>query len=93
MHSLHLQTVISRNPNLIAAEMDGDLVMMSIEKGEYFGISGVGSRVWALLESPMTLQQICRLICHEFAVDETACTQDLQDFSQEMLALGLIRAA
>ena len=44
--------LVSRNPNLVAANVDGDLVMMSVEQGEYFGITGVGSRVWELLATP-----------------------------------------
>ena len=32
----------ARNPNLVAAEMDGDMVMMSIEHGTYFGLTGIG---------------------------------------------------
>jgi len=35
-----IKTVFVRNPDLIAADMDGDTVMMSIECGEYYGIGG-----------------------------------------------------
>jgi hypothetical protein len=44
MTPLNFITLITRKPNLVAADIDGDLVM-SIEQGEYFGITGVGPRV------------------------------------------------
>ena len=66
-------TLIVRDPDMIAAEMDGDLVMMSIERGEYFGIGGVGTRAWELLVEPATVDQLCVVVCDEFDVDADVC--------------------
>jgi hypothetical protein len=84
-------TLIVRDPDMIAAEMDGDLVMMSIERGEYFGIGGVGTRAWELLEEPTTLVGICAAVCEEFDVDAATCRADLLGFVDELLTLGLVR--
>lgn len=84
---------IIRHPDLVAAEMDGDLVMMSIERGEYFGVGGAGPRVWELLEQPVTLEQIAATLCAEFEVEAAVCRQDLLNFAQELLGLGLVRLA
>ena len=35
--SLPLNTVITRHPDMLSAEIGGEAVMMSIEKGAYFG--------------------------------------------------------
>lgn len=35
-----------RTPDLITIEMDGDTVMMSIERGEYFGWGSLSSRAF-----------------------------------------------
>ena len=86
-------TLITRNPNLVAADIDGDLVMMSIEQGEYFGITGVGSRVWELLAAPTTVADITRVICAEYAVEEATCQSDMQTFVEELIQLGLVSAA
>ena len=93
MPPLNSTTLITRNPNLVAAEIDGDLVMMSIEQGEYFGITGVGSRSWELLATPTTVADIARVICTEYAVEEAACQADMQTFVEELIQLGLVSAA
>ena len=93
MTSLTSTTLFTRNPNLVAANIDGDLVMMSIEQGEYFGITGVGSRVWELLATPTTVADIARVICTEYAVEEAACQADMQTFVEELIQLGLVSAA
>ena len=90
MTHLTSSTLTTRNPNLVAADIDGDLVMMSIEQGEYFGITGVGSRVWELLATPITVADIVRVICAEYAVDEARCQADMQTFVEELIQLGLV---
>lgn len=82
-----------RNADLIAADMDGDTVMMSIERGEYYGIGGVGSRVWGLLEQPISLNNIVATICAEFEVDKANCQADMESFIVELQRLGLIQTA
>ncbi len=79
-----------RNPELIATDMDGDTVMMNIEHGEYYGISGVGSRVWELLEKPVTIEEIVTIICREFDVSQVTCKADMGQFINELEALGLL---
>jgi len=86
-------TLITRSPDLVAADIDGDLVMMSIEQGEYFGITGVGSRVWELLAAPITVADVVRVICVEYAVDEATCQADMQAFIEELIQLGLASTA
>ena len=86
-------TLIVRDPDMIAAEMDGDLVMMSIERGEYFGIGGVGTRAWELLEEPTTVDRLCAVVCAEFEVDETTCRTDMLGFVSELMDLGLVTTA
>lgn len=80
---------IIRNPNQVAAEIDGDLVMMNIGQGEYYGITGVGSRIWELLATPATVADIVRVICTEYDVEEAQCQADTQAFVEELIKLGL----
>jgi hypothetical protein len=91
MSPIEPSTRILRDPDLIAAEMDGDLVMMSIERGEYFGIGGVGTLAWELLREPTTVDQICAAVCEEFDVDAATCREDLLAFANELLTLGLVQ--
>lgn len=93
MTELDASTPIIRHPDLVAAEMDGDLVMMSIEKGEYYGVSGVGPRIWELLEAPVTVEQMTTTLCEEFEVDAVSCLRDTLNFVRELRSMGLVREA
>lgn len=93
MSAITLSTRLSRIPELIATEMDGDLVMMSIEKGQYYGIGGIGSRVWTLLETPMSIAELARVIQQEYEIDAATCQADLLTFAQKLLEHGLVRTS
>ncbi len=93
MTSLTPETSLIRNPDLIATDMDGDTVMMSIERGEYFGIGGVGSRVWELLAQPVSIVQLTDTICAEYEVDAATCQADMDKFAHELLQNGLVSLA
>ena len=91
MTNLTLNTSLTRDPDLVCAEMDGDLVMMSIENGEYYGIGGVGTRIWELLDQPTTIQQLVETIKTEFDIEEDRCRVDVLSFSEKLFELGLIK--
>lgn len=81
---------LQRNDELIVASVDDELVMLSVEKGQYFGVSGVGIRIWELLESPRSELNIIEIILNEFQVDEVTCRRDVGDFLDQMLELELV---
>lgn len=93
MTQLSLDLPLIRNPDLIAADMDGETVMMSIERGAYFGLGGIGSRLWDLLEQPTTVTDMAATICEEYSVDSETCMQDIRGFIAEMMENSLVMAA
>jgi hypothetical protein len=91
MKELTSRTLLIRDPDLVAADMDGDLVMMSIDHGEYYGVGGVGPRVWELLQQPITVEDITAVICDEFDVEADRCREDINGFARQLLEMGLVR--
>ena len=65
--------------------------MMSIEQGMYFGLEGTGPRIWALLEQPRTVDDICTALMEEFDVDAEACRSVVLGFLQELADAKLVR--
>lgn len=72
---VNLDTTIVRNTDLMAVPMDGDLVMMSISQGTYYGINPVGARIWALLEQPASVAVLCDTIVREFEVRPSSASR------------------
>ncbi|MGE0554387.1 MAG: PqqD family peptide modification chaperone [Gemmatimonadales bacterium] len=84
-------TVVSRNEEPVAVEVDRTVVMLSIAQGMYYGMEGVGRRIWALLETPRTVASLCDRLMEEFEVDRADCEADVREFLEQLRQSSLIR--
>jgi Coenzyme PQQ synthesis protein D (PqqD) len=83
--------LIERDPGMVHAAVDGEAVMMSIAQGSYFGLNSVGADIWALLETPTSIDEIQRHLLAEYEVDESECRREIVRFVDELLRLGIAR--
>ncbi|MCZ4500602.1 MAG: hypothetical protein JWQ74_3157 [Marmoricola sp.] len=79
-----------RRPELNAVEMDGELVMMGQEQGEYYGLRDVAASIWLLLAEPRTLEDLVVLIGAEYDVAPETCRADIVAFLDELSGKKLV---
>lgn len=84
---------LKRNPDLVAAEMDGDIVMMSVETGSYFGLTGIAPQIWEALEAPQTFDDLLSKMLSLYEVEEEVLRADLTTFVADMQKNGLVLPA
>lgn len=82
--------VIVRNPNLLVNGLDDELVMLSIERGKYYGAETVGSRILTLIEKPMAVFDLCATLMDEFEVDLQTCEAQVLAFVTRLQQEDLI---
>jgi len=87
------QQKVRRSPSLVSANVNDDLVILSISRGKYYGTQVVGKRVWALLEQPMTVGDISEQLLGQFEVDRQTCEREVRAFVDQLLAEGLVELA
>lgn len=83
-------SLILRDQDTITADMDGELVMINIERGNYYGLGAIGSRIWQLLENPVRVDELCRQLTTEYQVDPQSCEADVIGFLQQLQQAGLV---
>jgi len=88
---LEPQTLVCRIGDVLDADMDGETVMMNIEKGSYFGLNKTGTRIWALLEQPIAINELCEQLISDFNVPAEQCNKEVFVFLQNLLARGLLQ--
>ncbi len=79
-----------RRPDMLFSRIDDEVVMMSIETGEYYGLNPVASRIWELLETPHTLVNLIERLMQEFDIDEQSCRRDVETFLRQMIEKKLV---
>jgi hypothetical protein len=83
-------TLLQRKPGLLFNEIDGEVVMLSIENSEYYGMDKVGSRIWQLLEKPMLFRELVAKLMEEYEVSEEQCTADTLAFLKKIMDKKLV---
>ncbi len=92
MRSLSSASVVARSSDFITADIDDEVVALSIEHGTCYGLNRVGSRVWNLLERPARVGDLCRTLVTEYAVAPDICELQVLDLLEELRAEGMITA-
>lgn len=65
--------------------------MMSIDEGMYFGLDDIATRIWALMERPIRVDEIRDSLLDEYAVESATCTRDVLAFLHRLEERKLIQ--
>jgi hypothetical protein len=85
-----MQSAYVRSDKAAQSRVGAETVLLHMESGIYFGLDEVGTRVWELLETASTLQEIFERMDEEFEVNREQLNVDVQAFLQELLDAELI---
>lgn len=90
---LHLppHATVVRNPGQLSAAIDGEVVVLSIDNGRYYDMNEVGSRIWALVERPISVGALIDRLIGEFEVEREVCQEQVFAFLHELRAGGLVQ--
>ena len=88
--SLEPTSSVVRLKEILSAEVGNEVVLMSTEKGVYYGLNPVGAWVWSLLGEPVPVHELCEKIVEEFEVTLEQCQEELLVLLKELQEQGLI---
>jgi hypothetical protein len=83
-------TVLQRRKDLLFNEVDGEIIILSIDNGKYIGLNKIGSRIWALLENSTTIETLINKLIKEYHVSAENCFNDIKSFINQLLNYKLI---
>lgn len=87
---IDLNSILIRREDVPTTDIDGELGMMSIEKGKYFTLDEVGTRIWGILETPHSIKEIVDVLIQEYDVDFDTCANDVEELIEKLLQEDLI---
>lgn len=90
---LNLESTLSIPPQVMSRLVGEETVILDLASGIYFGLDGVGKRIWEVLADGNTLGQIAAVIAEEYEVDDARAKADVVEFANELLSRGLLETA
>jgi hypothetical protein len=89
---LTLKSIIQRDPEVIAAEADQELVMVSVATGHYYGLSDVAREIWDAIERPKKISDLVDNLVASYNIDAPSCEEQTLSFLESLLDEGLLKA-
>jgi hypothetical protein len=89
MH-LSSDSVVAATPRHVSADMGEEIILLHLENGLYFGLGNVGTRIWQLLEKPVTVREIERVLLEEYDVEPERCHAEVLRLVSDLVDQQLV---
>lgn len=81
---------LRRSPDIVASDVDGELVLINIDDGKYYGLNPVGSAIWRQLEAPQSMTALVAALTEEFDGDPAIVERETIAFVGELTGQSLV---
>lgn len=85
--------LVVQSDGYLVSEMNGEKVMLSIENGKYYNLGQLGGRVWELIATPVSIQDMVKQLVTEYEIEPGECEQQVCSYLQQLAAEGLIQVS
>ena len=74
----------------VGADLGEEIILLHLEKGQYFGLKQVGAAIWRLLESPRTIGEIEGILLEEYDIEPDICHEEVVGLLSDLIDQGLV---
>jgi hypothetical protein len=86
---MSVNTTVVATTSQVSCVVGGEVLLLGIEHGQYYGLRGTGALLWDLIQSPRQVGELCAAVRARYDVGEAQCAADVQAFLSDLLSHGL----
>ena len=83
-------SVVAATKDQVASDLAGEVILLSLQTGQYYGLDQVGARIWELVQQPTRVADIRDAIVREYEVGLERCERDVLSLLRGLMTEGLI---
>lgn len=84
-------TTLKRKPDLAWKKIGETAVILDLDgQRDFHQLNDVAARIWELCDGHKSLAEISKVISDEFEAESGEIEQDVESFSQKLLAMNLL---
>jgi hypothetical protein len=84
-------SIIKSNPGIPSSRLHDDMLAIDEGAGFCYSMNAPAARIWELVATPISVNQVCAALCREFNVDRETCFRDVATILEDMQAANLVR--
>jgi hypothetical protein len=89
-HEFLQSSIVVASKRQVSAELDGDVVILELGSGVYYGLSEVGRSIWNRLTKPIRVDTLCSMLMEEYDISHEQCEQETRKFLKELASYDLV---
>ncbi len=91
-NSSHLApaTIICRSTSALYSSIGDETVLMSLERGNYYGLDAIATDIWLRLEEPVSIGDLCARLVEEYEADLPTIQQDVLNLLEQLRTEGFL---
>lgn len=87
---LDLDSVVRRNPDILATQIGAEVMMLDVAAGTCFGLNPIGTRIWDGIGTATRVRDLCADLLARFRVTPEVCQAEVLTLLRRMQAKGLV---
>ena len=77
-------------PSVIYRDVSGEIVLLDLQSGVYYGLDAIGSRMWQLLIEQRDVDEVCSIMVDEYETSSDVLRTDVDRLVSELAEKGLV---
>lgn len=83
-------TILRQTSRQVSCTLNDEVAVLNLDQAVYYGLEGVGGRIWQALTEPRSVAELCAIVLAEFDVSHAECETDVVRFLEHLRDVGLI---
>jgi hypothetical protein len=88
-----LASKVSISEQVTYNEVGGEIVLLNLESGKYYGLDEIGARMFTLLHDKGKLEIVYAMLLEEYKVDAERLKKDLIELVDELARNDLVKVS
>jgi Coenzyme PQQ synthesis protein D (PqqD) len=83
-------SIISGKTGISFSKVHEDILALDEEAGYCYSMNASAARIWELIATPLSLDDLCTALCMEFSIDKESCLRDASELITVMRDAGIV---
>lgn len=84
--------IVQRTKDQVFRNLGANTVILNLSNNRYYELNDVGTRIWQILECPVSINAICDTLIEEYEVNPDTCIIEVLALLKEMEENNLIES-
>lgn len=93
MESLGRNACVRARTGMLWQQFDDESVLLDLDRGVYYELNAVGTRVWELLQQPRAAAELPDILAGEFEVDPAQCAADVEQLLNDLRERAMVEVS